>query len=181
MKVDAKALRSFSLVLLWTVCGSVTMAAFFFVSFFPEFSPFPEGEIGFSIIFLPMTISFVVGLLANEYEVPAMVLLAIVLVVISVIIAFLAVYFPVIDGTVADARFLPSSDEQRMSMVFSALFIIPLALIGTVLGKAVGDVILPSEEEIAERRLLIERTRRWHEDLGDGEVDGEASVSMPED
>jgi hypothetical protein len=174
MKVDRKTLEKASLVLLWTACGAITMATFFFISFFPEFSPFPDGEIGFSIIFLPITISFVVGLLANEYDVPAMVLLSILLVIIAVVIAFLAVYSPVISGVVADARNLPSSDEQRMSMVFSALFIIPLSLIGTVLGKAVGDVILPSEEELADRKLLIERTRKWHEDLADRDEEPES-------
>ncbi len=167
------------LALLWTFCGAVTMATFFFISFFPEYSPFAEGEIGFSIIFLPITVSFVVGLLANEFEVPVTVLISILLVIISVTIAFLAVYHPVISGIVVDPTDLPSTDEQRMSMVFSALFIMPLTLIGTVLGKAVGAVILPSEEELIERRWLVERTRKWHEALAKRDEEPEESESRP--
>lgn len=169
------------LALLWTFCGAVTMATFFFISFFPEYSPFAEGEIGFSIIFLPITVSFVVGLLANEFEVPVTVLISILLVIISVTIAFLAVYHPVISGIVVDPTDLPSTDEQRMSMVFSALFIMPLTLIGTVLGKAVGAVILPSEEELIERRWLVERTRKWHEALAKRDEEPEESESRPEE
>ncbi len=163
------------LALLWTFCGAVTMATFFFISFFPEYSPFAEGEIGFSIIFLPITVSFVVGLLANEFEVPVTVLISILLVIISVTIAFLAVFHPVISGIVVDPTDLPSTDEQRMSMVFSALFIMPLTLIGTILGKAVGAVILPSEEELIERRWLVERTRKWHEALAKRDEEPEES------
>jgi len=168
------------LALLWTFCGAVTMATFFFISFFPEYSPFAEGEIGFSIIFLPITVSFVVGLLANEFEVPVTVLISILLVIISVTIAFLAVYHPVISGIVVDPRDLPSTDEQRMSMVFSALFIMPITLIGTILGKAVGAVILPSEEELIERRWLVERTRKWHEALARRDEEPEEPKSRPE-
>ncbi|MCK4456221.1 MAG: hypothetical protein KAW39_00610 [Thermoplasmata archaeon] len=156
------------------------MATFFFISFFPEYSPFAEGEIGFSIIFLPITVSFVVGLLANEFEVPVTVLISILLVIISVTIAFLAVFHPVISGIVVDPTDLPSTDEQRMSMVFSALFIMPLTLIGTILGKAVGAVILPSEEELIERRWLVERTRKWHEALAARDEEPEESESRPE-
>ncbi|MCJ2563116.1 MAG: hypothetical protein LN417_03385 [Candidatus Thermoplasmatota archaeon] len=156
------------------------MATFFFISFFPEYSPFAEGEIGFSIIFLPITVSFVVGLLANEFEVPVTVLISILLVIISVTIAFLAVFHPVISGIVVDPTDLPSTDEQRMSMVFSALFIMPLTLIGTILGKAVGAVILPSEEELIERRWLVERTRKWHEALAKRDEEPEEPKSRPE-
>ena len=168
------------LALLWTFCGAVTMATFFFISFFPEYSPFAEGEIGFSIIFLPITVSFVVGLLANEFEVPVTVLISILLVIISVTIAFLAVFHPVISGIVVDPTDLPSTDEQRMSMVFSALFIMPLTLIGTILGKAVGAVILPSEEELIERRWLVERTREWHAALARRDEEPEEPKSRPE-
>ena len=168
------------LALLWTFCGAVTMATFFFISFFPEYSPFAEGEIGFSIIFLPITVSFVVGLLANEFEVPVTVLISILLVIISVTIAFLAVFHPVISGIVVDPMDLPSTDEQRMSMVFSALFIMPITLIGTILGKAVGAVILPSEEELIERRWLVERTREWHAALARRDEEPEEPKSRPE-
>jgi len=168
------------LAILWTFCGAVTMATFFFISFFPEYSPFAEGEIGFSIIFLPITVSFVVGLLANEFEVPVTVLISILLVIISVTIAFLAVFHPVISGIVVDPTDLPSTDEQRMSMVFSALFIMPLTLIGTILGKAVGAVILPSEEELIERRWLVERTREWHAALARRDEEPEEPKSRPE-
>jgi hypothetical protein len=157
------------------------MATFFFISFFPEYSPFAEGEIGFSVIFLPITVSFVVGLLANEFDVPVMVLISILLVIISVVIAFLAVYSPLLSGVVGDPRLLPSSDEQRMSMVFSSLFILPLTLIGSVLGKAVGAVVLPSDKELAERRMLIDRTRKWHDALAKRNEEPEESESLPED
>lgn len=180
ISVDRETIQRASLALLWTLCGAVTMATFFFISFFPEYSPFAEGEIGFSIIFLPITVSFVVGLLANEFEVPVMVLISILLVIISVIIAFVAVYHPVISGIVVDAQNLPSTDEDRMSMVFSALFIMPLTLIGTVLGKAVGAVILPSDKELKERRWLVERTRKWHEALTSRDEEPEESESRPE-
>ncbi|MCK4367186.1 MAG: hypothetical protein KAW84_04500 [Thermoplasmata archaeon] len=180
MSVDRQSVYRASLALLWTFCGATTMASFFFISFFPEYSPFGVGEIGFSIMFLPITVSFVVGLLVNEFDVPAVVLISILLVVISVVIAFLAVYSPQVSGIVVDAGDLPSSDEQRMSMVFSALFILPLTLIGTVLGKAVGAVVLPSEEELIERRWLIERTRKWHEALAARDEEPEESESRPE-
>lgn len=165
MKVDRETIRSWLFALFWTICGAITMASFFFMSFFPEYSPFAEGEIGFSVIFAPLAVSFMVGLLANELDVPVMVLLAVILVLVSVVIAFLAVYSPLFSGVVADATQLPSSDEQRISMVFTTLFIVPLTVIGTVLGKAVGGMILPSDETLAERRLLVQRTREWHESL----------------
>ncbi|MFQ5909401.1 MAG: hypothetical protein ACE5IJ_01615 [Thermoplasmata archaeon] len=164
--VSKKQVYEALLAVLWTFCGGITLASFFFISFFPEYSPFAESEIGFNVFFAPIAVSFMVGLLANEFDVSTMVLLSISLILITVLIAFVAVYSPLFTGVINDPSLLPSTDEQRMSMVFSSIFIIPLAIIGTVLGKAVGGVFLPSEEELIERRILIERTREWHERLG---------------
>ncbi|MFQ6106277.1 MAG: hypothetical protein ACE5QF_01620 [Thermoplasmata archaeon] len=177
MRVSRKSVYSGLLAVLWTFCGAITMASFFFISFFPEYSPFAEGEIGFSVIFAPLAVSFMVGLLANEHNVSVMILLSISIVFIAAVIAFLAVYAPILSGIVSNATYLPSTDEQRMSMVFSTLFIIPLTVIGTVLGKAVGGVVLPSEEELIERKLLIERTREWHERMARRDPESEKSES----
>lgn len=174
MKVSRKSIFTALQVILWVSCGALTLATLFFISFFPEYSPFADMEIGFNVIFAPLAVSFMVGLLANEQSVPIMVLLSLILVFISVIIAFLAVYAPLVSGVVGDAAYLPSTDEQRMSMVFTTLFIIPLTIIGTVLGKAVGVVVLPSEEELLERRMLREQTLEWHERLATRDEEPEA-------
>lgn len=181
MKVSRKSIFSALQAILWTSCGALTLATLFFISFFPEYSPFASMEIGFNVIFAPLAVSFMVGLLANEQRVPVMVLLSLVLVFITVVIAFLAVYSPVVSGIVGDASYLPSTDEQRMSMVFTTLFIIPLTIIGTVLGKAVGGVVLPSEEELLERRMLREKTIEWHERLATRDEEPEAESPMEEE
>lgn len=181
MKISRMSIFAALQVILWTSCGALTLATLFFISFFPEYSPFASMDIGFNIIFAPIAVSFMVGLLANEQSVPVMILLSLTLVFISVIIAFLAVYSPLVSGIVGDAAYLPSTDEQRMSMVFTTLFIIPLTIIGTVLGKAVGGVVLPSEEELLERRMLREQTLEWHERLTTRDEEPETEPSAEEE
>jgi hypothetical protein len=48
---------------------------------------------------------------------------------------------------------------------FSAILLFPLILLGTVVGRAIGERILPPEQTRERQRALMEETREWHEQL----------------
>jgi hypothetical protein len=153
------------LVVLWASASAVIITYFFFASFFPEFAPLDPGDIGLAILVVPGFCGFVMGVMLSEFEEKVSVYGSFVLTLISVGLIFLVLFLPLLTGTVDDMAQLGSSDEDRQAMVFSGIFVLPISLIGTVAGKAFGEVYLPSDEERAARRFLVGDTQKWHEML----------------
>ncbi|MFQ6060140.1 MAG: hypothetical protein ACE5KV_02445 [Thermoplasmata archaeon] len=152
-------------VLAWGVVSGVIVAYFFFSSFFPEFSLIVVGDVGIAILVVPAFCGFVLGIMLSEYEERVVIYGSFLLTAVSMILIFLVLFLPLITGIAADISQLGSTDEERQAVVLSAIFILPISLIGGVAGKAFGETYLPSEEERALRRMLIQETEKWHEML----------------
>ena len=151
--------------LLWGTSSAVIVAYFFFSAFFPEFSPFGGGDVGTAILVIPAFCGFLMGLVMNEYAMKEIIYGCFVLTVLSLILIYITLFIPMITGTANDVAQLASGEEERQAIVLSAIFILPVSVIGGVLGKAFGTSYLPSDEERAIRRFLARDTRRWHEML----------------
>jgi len=151
--------------IVWGTASGVIVAYFFFSAFFPEFSPFPTGDVGFAFLAVPVFCGFIMGVMLSEYELNVVIYASFVLTMISLAFIFLTVFLPLITGTVTDIAHLASGEQQRQAIVLSSIFVLPISVIGGIFGKAFGDSYLPSDEERAIRRMLAKDTRKWHEML----------------
>lgn len=152
-------------VIVWGTSSAVIVAYFFFSAFFPEFSPFGGGDVGTAILVIPAFCGFLMGLVMNEYAMKEIIYGCFVLTVLSLVLIYITVFIPMITGTATDVGQLASGEAERQAIVLSAIFILPVSVIGGVLGKAFGISYLPSDEERALRRLLAKDTKKWHDML----------------
>ncbi|MFQ5884612.1 MAG: hypothetical protein ACE5IO_05870 [Thermoplasmata archaeon] len=151
--------------IVWGAASGVIVAYFFFSAFFPEFTPFPSGDVGIAILVAPAFCGFIMGIMLSEYEMNVVVYASFVLTMISLAFIFLTVFLPLITGTVTDIAYLASGEQERQAIVLSSIFVLPISVIGGIFGKAFGDNYLPSDEERAIRRMLAKDTKKWHEML----------------
>jgi hypothetical protein len=150
------------MILGWSLASAVVITYFFFSTYFPEFSPIGPGDAGIAFLVVPGFCGFVIGAMLSELEEKIAVYASFVLTGMSIGLIFVVLFLPLITGTVADMSQLGSSDQERQSIVLTSIFILPISLIGSVAGKAFGEVYLPSDEDRVARRLLIKDTKRWH-------------------
>ena len=145
------------LFLLWSVLGGVIVAAFFVAAFFGDFSPIRFGDPGSVILFLPVFTAFVLGLLLVDYELVHAVLAALLAtgIAIGLVLAFM------LAPGLAHVAVGPPPYEGA----FAAVLLFPLILLGTVVGRATGERILPPQAVLDRQKALMAETLEWHEQL----------------
>jgi hypothetical protein len=150
-------LLSLGMFLLWSVLGGVTVAAFFVAAFFGHFSPIRFSDPGTVILFMPLFTAFVLGLLLVDFELVHTVLAALIAtgVAIGLVLGFM--YAPTIAGVAVG--------PPPYQGVFFAILLFPLILLGTVIGRAIGERILPPQAILDRHKALMAETREWHEQL----------------
>ena len=145
------------LFLLWSVLGGVIVAAFFVAAFFGDFAPIRFGDPGVVILFLPVFTAFILGLLLVDFELVQTVLAALLAtgIAIGLVLAFM------VAPSVAGVAFGPPPYEGA----FSAVLLFPLILLGTVVGRAMGERILPPQAVLDRQKALMAETLEWHRQL----------------
>ena len=145
------------LFLLWSVLGGVIVAAFFVAAFFGDFAPIRFGDPGVVILFLPVFTAFILGLLLVDFELVQTVLAALLAtgIAIGLVLAFM------VAPSVAGVAFGPPPYEGA----FSAVLLFPLILLGTVVGRAMGERILPPQAVLDRQKALMAETLEWHAQL----------------
>lgn len=156
-------LRSGAFFILWCSLGALIVAAFFIDAFFGDYGPLHFADPGTAVLFVPMMTAFTLGLLLVEHELLASVVASLVMTGIAVALILLFVFSPLIAGVASQGELLQLFAVQQVAL--SVIFLFPLVLLGTVVGRAVGDRILPPEDVRRRRDALMAETRAWHEKL----------------
>ena len=163
MRPFSRSLRDAGFVLLWCTLGALTVAAFFITALFADFGALRFGDPGTVILIMPLLTAFVLGLLLVDYELVTAVLASLLTtgIAIGLVVAF--VFSPVLAGVRAgDALFQVVAVSQ---VALSSILLFPLALVGTVVGRGIGEKILPPEDVRRRQKALMEETREWHDRL----------------
>jgi len=155
--------RAVALFLLWCFLGALILAAFFLAAFFGDYGPLHFSDPGTAVLFVPVLTAFTLGLLLVEYELVASVVASLVMTGIAIALIVLFVFSPLIANVASQGELLQLFAVQQVAL--SAIFLFPLVLLGTVVGRAVGDRILPPEDVRRRRDALMAETRAWHEQL----------------
>ncbi len=147
--------------LLWAGVGAVVIAFVFTSAFMRTFTPIPMDAFN-AVVIGPLFVGFVVGALLTEADIRGIAYAAILTAILSMALIYVMMFIPMITGTATNMLQLPMTDFERQAIILSSVFLIPLTIMGTILGKAFGEMALPSDEEVERRRLILRETREWH-------------------
>ena len=157
--------RLIELILL-SLIGSVPVAAFFISALFPGYTPFSTAETGTTLILTPLVIGILFGFLMSEQDIRSAAAGSLVITVFSSVFIVVFVVSPIIAGVASVA---PAVSPNELMEIFIAqrilLFIVisfPVLLLGAIVGRALSERIMPSEELRRELEKLRAETREWH-------------------
>lgn len=150
--------------LLWSSVGAVVLAFIFTSAFLRTFALIPMGAFE-AVILGPLICGFVVGALLSHLDLQGVAYSALLMAIMAMVIIYATMFLPLLTGSAQTLIELPTTDQERQAMILSSLFLTPFIMMGVVVGKAFGEVALPSDEEVESRRRLLVETREWHEQL----------------
>lgn len=152
----------------WSFLGALIVAAFFIAAFFGDFGPIRFTDPGIAILFMPLFTAFILGMLLTRYELVVSVIAALFTTTLAVALVVLFLLAPLMAGVVTEGASLQQFVLQRVAL--SAVLLFPLILLGCVVGRAIGERILPPEETRKRRDALAAETREWHAQLAKTEA-----------
>jgi len=172
-----RRIRRWFLILLWTFLGALIVGAFFLMAFFQSLSPIPVGEPGAIILFVSLFTGFILGVLLTDEEIVVAAGAGVLTSAEAVVLIAAFLFSPVFAGIVpADRAFAAFSASQ---ILLSTVLLFPLSVVGSVIGRGIGDSFLPSPRIRQELEALREETRRWHEALA--QIERRQEGEPPED
>jgi len=160
-------LGAFIEVLLYSIAGSLPVAAFFILAFFPGYVPFSISETGTILILTPLIIGVLFGFMLSERDLRAVAAGTVVIVISSSVLVTLFIMSPILAGVASAA---PAVSPGEVLEIYVAqrilLFVVlsfPVLLLGAVVGRALSERVIPSEELRRELEQLRKETKEWHE------------------
>ena len=150
-------------ILLWTALGALVIAAFFIAAFFRDFSPLAVGDPGAIILLVPILTGFLLGVLLTDEEIVVAAGAGVLAAVLAVLFVGVFLFSPVIAGVAGATQPFAAFSVSRIALSTVVLF--PLVVVGSVVGRGVGDLFLPSVRVKEEHEQLREQTRQWHDAL----------------
>ena len=160
-------LRAFVEVMMYSLAGSLPVAAFFITAFFPGYVPFSITETGALLILTPLIIGILFGFMLSERDLRSVAAGTVVIVIFSSILVTVFIMSPILAGVASAA---PAVQPNEVIEIYIAqrilLFVVlsfPVLLLGAVVGRGLSEKVIPNEELRRELEQLRKETREWHE------------------
>ncbi len=128
----------------WVILAAVAMGTFVAVAHYSAYGPMVPLGVGETILAVPLLVGIALGLLFHKTEPPALVLRGFLACAGAILLIFVTLYAPVFAGVVPSLADLGSEDAARLASVFTALFILPIHLLGNVIGRGIAEVFPPT-------------------------------------
>lgn len=138
--MSGERLRQRLLTSLWVALAAVTMGTFVTVAHYAAYGPILTLGVGETILAVPLLVGTALGLLFYRSEPPALIFRGLVACAGAIAFVVLTVYAPVLAGIVPSLADLGGEDAARLASIFTALFIVPVHLLGNVIGRGVAEV-----------------------------------------
>ena len=152
--------RTRGLFLIWILLGAVIVAAFFVAAFFADFSAIEVGDPGAILLLVPLLTGVLLGILLTDAEIVVAAGAGVLCAVLAVTLVGVFLFSPMLAGVAAGSTIYAAFSISRVALSMVVLF--PLVVVGSVLGRGVGDLFLPSPRLKRQIQELREETRRWH-------------------
>ncbi|MEE9174229.1 MAG: hypothetical protein V3U30_04565 [Thermoplasmata archaeon] len=135
---DRDAWRARLMDALWIASAALLMGSFVAIAHLQEFRPLVMLGVGETIMFVSMGTGVLLGILLAEDEIHIVMGKSLVAFSGAFLLVVLTVFAPVLVGVVPDQTLLQEATVARSSLV-TAVFIFPLILFGSVLGRLLGE------------------------------------------
>lgn len=131
----------------FVVLAAVSMGTLVAVANFADYGPLVVLDVGATTILTGLGAGIALGLVLRNTTPQYLVLAGFLGSCFAVAIVFLTVYAPVLAGVVPGLEILGSTDTARLAIMFTSLFLIPIHVVGCVVGYALADFFAPAEFE----------------------------------
>jgi len=159
-------LKRFLEVVLLSFLGALPISAFFISALFPGYTPFTTTETGTILILTPLVIGTLFGFLLSEHDIRSAAAGSLVITLFSTFFIVVFIMSPIIAGVASAA---PAVTPGEVLEIYIAqrimLFVVisfPVLLLGSIVGRALSERIVPSEELRRELEMLRAETQEWH-------------------
>ena len=136
---------------LWVAAAAVTMGTFIAVAHFADYGPAVSLDTGGTVIGIPLVTGIAMGVLLAHDEPQSLVLMGFISSLGAIAIVGLTLYAPVLAGVVPRLDELGTGELARLASLLTSLFIVPIHLVGNVIGYGLEEVFPSSAHGV----------RRW--------------------
>lgn len=126
------------------VLAAIAMGTFVSAANFTDYGPLVALDVGTVIIGVSLVAGVALGLRIPEEEPQAVVLHAFASGLGAIAIVMVTIFAPILAGVIPSLEVLGSSGSARLAFLFTALFIVPIHVVGSVIGYALSDLLAPS-------------------------------------
>lgn len=124
--------------------AGIAIGTFVAVAGFSDYGPLVGLEMGSTIIGVSLVGGVLLGLLSRDEEPGPLILRAFLASVIAIAMVALTVLAPVLAGVLSSLEDLGSSGTSRLALIFTSLFIVPMVVVGAMIGYALADYFAPA-------------------------------------
>jgi hypothetical protein len=169
--------------MIWIFVGAVIVSAFFVAAFFADFSAIEVGDPGAVLLLVPLLTGVLLGILLTDAEIVVAAGAGVLCAILAVTLVGVFLFSPLLAGVAVGSTPYAAFSISRVALSTVVLF--PLVVVGSVLGRGVGDLFLPSPRLKKQIEDLREETRTWHEALDRlegrrGEKEERSTTESPE-
>src|SRR3989304_5101424 len=118
------------------VLAAIAMGTFVGAANFPDYGPLVALDVGTVIIGVSLVAGVALGLRIPDEEPQAVVLHAFASGLGAIVIVMVPAFAPLLAGVIPSLDVLGSSGSARLAFLFTALFIVPIHVVGSVIGYA---------------------------------------------
>ncbi len=125
-------------VALWIIVASVAMGSFVSIAHFQDFGPPILLGVGETVLSTALVVGIFLGLLFSKDEITVVIGRGILASVGAYVFILITVFAPILTGIVPDITYLGGGQLVRAALL-TAIFILPLNLLGSVSGRLLGE------------------------------------------
>lgn len=150
-------------LMIWSVSAGIIVAFFFASNFLSWATHFNPG--GSALFISPLMCGLILGIVTYEMETVNTVIGTIIMTIIATIGVILTLLAPMIFGIVTD----PSGSQLFIyvpqNMMITIILVLPISLLGSILGRLFAENTLFSSSLRTERDALKKETNEWYKML----------------
>jgi hypothetical protein len=123
--------------------AALAMGTFVTVAHFGDYGPLLSIGVGETLLVIPFVVGLALGFLLTDDEPQFLVAKGFLAALGAIALIASAVYAPVLVGVVQTLDQLGAAQPARLASLFTAMFIVPFHIVGTVVGRAIAELLFP--------------------------------------
>jgi hypothetical protein len=161
--IDRESLIVKLKLFIWSVSAGMIVAFFFASNFLAWATHFNPG--GSALFISPLMCGLILGIVTCEQETVNTVTGAIIMTLTATLGVILTLLAPILLGIVTDPSGIQSFIYVPQNMMITVVLVLPISLLGSILGRVFAENTLFSSSLRTERDSLKQETEEWYQML----------------